>query len=116
MALSSENLNSEAYVGAGLDSYALQLNPTASAGFKVYQNEPNPFADATMIKYQLPYSAEVTLSFFDAQGKLLKAIEATGSKGLNEIQVASGDFEPGLIYYLLESGEFSQIKKMIILD
>ena len=95
----SSSLNAEVYKGDELVPHAIQLNPSASAGFRVYQNEPNPFANNTLIKYQLPYEANVSLSFYDPQGKLLKTVSEKGNKGINTIEVSPVDLRSGSVSY-----------------
>ena len=52
------------------------------AAFALYQNEPNPFEDVTMIGYDLPVATDVTLSIFDITGKVILTKEQKSVKGL----------------------------------
>ena len=108
----------EAYVGEGLEVVSIDLAGTEEAGeFALYQNQPNPFSEYTVIGYDLPQSGEVTMSLYDVTGKMLKVVETTGVKGYNEIRVNKSDLSiSGLIYYKLETKTHTATRHMIILE
>ena len=88
-------------------------------------NYPNPFNPETWIPYQLSETAEVTVSIYSADGKLVRTLElgqvpagiyqnrsrAAYWNGQNEQgePVASGVY-----FYTLKAGEFSATRKMVI--
>jgi len=43
-------------------------------GFHLWQNEPNPFHRSTVIQYSLATQCEVTLSVYDATGRLMETL------------------------------------------
>ena len=89
-------------------------------------NYPNPFNPETWIPYQLAESAEVTLTIYDMNGKLVRRLavghQAAGMyrsrsravywDGRNQLgePVASG-----LYFYTLTADEFSATRRMLIL-
>jgi len=87
------------------------------------QNQPNPFNQATTIKYQLPilYN-EAFIFIYDMSGKQLKKIQLkdnstlkTGEKG--EVKLNANEFLPGIyIYVLMIDNKEVNSKKMIITD
>ena len=89
-------------------------------------NYPNPFNPETWIPYQLATPAEVTLTIYDMNGRLVRRLEVghqaagmyrnrsravywDGRNHLGE-SVASG-----LYFYTLTAGEFSATRRMLIL-
>jgi hypothetical protein len=82
--------------------------------FAVYQNEPNPFAEKTVIGFMLPESMSATLTVFDIVGNHVWTTTRSFVAGLNRIEVSRKELAPGLLYYRLDAGEFSATKKMIL--
>ena len=59
-------------------------------------NFPNPFSISTTIKYNLPYSGDVTLKIFDLQGNVVKVlVNETQTMGSHEV-VWNGKNELGV--------------------
>lgn len=85
--------------------------------FELYQNIPNPFNDETVIGFNLPEDAETTLTVYNVVGKILFVQSIQGQKGYNEVNLQTRKIQDtGVLYYQLNSGDFSATKKMIITD
>jgi subtilisin-like proprotein convertase family protein len=82
------------------------------------QNEPNPFIGHTVITFTMPDAADALLSIYDINGKQLKSIQIDGVKGLNSVNITKDQLGgvSGIMYYTLESGDFTATKKMIIVE
>jgi hypothetical protein len=89
--------------------------------FALKQNYPNPFNPSTTIDYTLARTGPVEIAIFDVNGRkvrtLVSGIKTQGAykavwNGKNErgTSVASGVY-----FYRLTAGDFTQIKKMILL-
>ena len=90
---------------------------TTIGGFELSQNQPNPFAQSTVINYQLPENSQVQLSVFDIQGRLIKSIEENGQKGINKVFLQSSDLpRGGVFYYQLNTPFGHNTKKMLLID
>lgn len=91
-------------------------NTTSANDFILKQNYPNPFNPETNISYELKQKAFVTLKVFDLSGKevavLVNGIKASGSYN---VKFSGADLSSGLYFYKLESGEFSEVKKMMLI-
>ena len=106
-----------------LEKLLASLIPEETA---LLRNYPNPFNPETWIPYQLAESAEVTLTIYDMNGKLVQRLamghQAAGMyqsrsravywDGRNQLgeSVASG-----LYFYTLTAGEFTATRRMLIL-
>jgi len=85
------------------------------------QNYPNPFNPQTIIGYQLPASSSVKLTIYNVLGQeirtLVNTVESAGYKSIiwdgrdNSGRVVT----PGVYIYKLQAGNFTAIRKMILL-
>ena len=91
-----------------------EVTLTNSENVVLNQNIPNPFAEQTTITYFLPDNVQkAQLLFYDAQGKLIKAVELTGH-GDGQINVFADDLSNGIYTYaLVTDGQVVDSKKMM---
>lgn len=84
--------------------------------FDLYQNYPNPFNPATSIKFDIPRQSSVKLRVFDALGREVGLI-ANGdfSPGRYSFEFNAAELSSGIYFYKLEAGDFTSIKKMILI-
>lgn len=88
-------------------------------------NYPNPFNPETWIPYQLAKSADVTLTIYDLQGKLIRQL-ALGHQpaGIYQSRNRSAYWDgrnahgelvaSGVYFYTLTAGDFTATRKMLI--
>ncbi|MCF8244493.1 MAG: HYR domain-containing protein [Saprospiraceae bacterium] len=89
----------------------------AKAGFELYQNSPNPFANQTEIAFNLASDSYCTITLMDISGKILKTIEGNFTEGHNKVSLKRRDLDAsGVIYYRLETTEYTATKMMILMD
>ena len=89
----------------------------AGGAFELMQNKPNPFNEITVIGFNLPESAEVTLKIMNVAGKTLKVIKGDFERGYNETTFNRNDLDAtGVLYYQLDTQGFTETKKMILID
>jgi hypothetical protein len=83
--------------------------------FALSQNYPNPFNPSTTISYSIPTSSNVRLIVYNTLGQAVKVLE-NGFKiaGNYSINFNAYGLPSGIYFYKLESGQFSQVKKMIL--
>ncbi len=84
--------------------------------YDLYQNEPNPFKEFTTIGYVVPQAEETILRFHDVSGKEVMRKEIESISGYNEIRLERAQIPSGVLYYTLESGDFSATKMMILIN
>jgi len=88
--------------------------------FNLSQNYPNPFNPTTMINYELPSKARVSLILFDILGRKVAALideeqnEGYYQFGMDANKVANG-LASGVYIYRLSAGSFNATKKMVLL-
>ncbi|MBV6441669.1 MAG: hypothetical protein EPGJADBJ_03355 [Saprospiraceae bacterium] len=85
----------------------------SGVGFELYQNQPNPFVQRTLIGFHLPEAAEATLSIHDGTGRLLFIRKGQFVKGYNAIPVGETFPDAGLLYYTLKTDAYSDTGKMV---
>lgn len=89
-------------------------NTLLSDQFKLYQNQPNPFKDATEISFFLPAASEVDLTIFDVSGRALTTLNGAFDKGLQTMQIEEKLFDQtGVFYYQLKT-EFGMLTKKMV--
>jgi hypothetical protein len=83
--------------------------------FSLSQNYPNPFNPVTTINYTLASSGKVELKVYDILGRevqtLVNDIQNAGSHTVNFNAV---NLSSGVYFYRITSGNFSDIKKMVL--
>ena len=81
---------------------------------KLYQNQPNPFTDQTMIQFDLPGSEMVTIDILDISGKQIYHLSASFPKGVNQLVIDADEIpNAGIYYYRMTAGDFVETKKLI---
>jgi carboxypeptidase T len=84
--------------------------------YALEQNYPNPFNPGTMIKYQLPKESHVKITVFDILGKnVATLINEKKTAGFYEVQFDASKYATGLYLYKIEAGDFSEVKKMMLI-
>ncbi len=82
----------------------------------LYQNYPNPFNPSTTISYYIPQSGKVCVNVYNllAQQIAVPVNEVQGA-GKHEIVFDAGKLPAGLYFYQVQSGSFSETRKMLLL-
>ena len=123
--ISSRKTKAEAYVktaqeektvGVGINFVDRAISTTA-AGFELYQNIPNPFRNRTTIPFSLPQASKASLTIYDVSGREWKRMEGYYEAGYNQIQIDLSSLPvKGVLYYKLETSQYTATKKMVILE
>jgi hypothetical protein len=118
LTINSRITQAEAYNSA-LEVKAVSLSfikdRNIKEGFALYQNRPNPFVMESIIGFYLPEALEARLMIYDANGKLLKVIEGNYSKGYQEVTITQQDLNThGVIYYQLDTKNYTATRKMVL--
>ena len=96
---------------------SVKQNKTNIPGtFELGQNYPNPFNPTTQISYSIPVKGYVSLKVYNILGEevatLISGVQPSGDHVItfNAIKYASGVY-----FYRLQSGNFSDTKKLILI-
>lgn len=84
-------------------------------GFALTQNYPNPFNPKTVIGYEIRDAGYVSLVVFDATGRKVASL-VTGNKTPGSYSVAwdASEFPSGIYFYRMQAGEFTEVKKLVL--
>ncbi|MEO1652921.1 MAG: T9SS type A sorting domain-containing protein, partial [Bacteroidota bacterium] len=90
---------------------ANKLTPSA----QLYQNNPNPFDEATNIRMFVPETVQsATLYIYDMQGQVLQEIPFSG-RGETQLEIAGRSLAAGMyIYALIADNQMVASKQMIL--
>nr|MBS0037906.1 T9SS type A sorting domain-containing protein [Saprospiraceae bacterium] len=90
----------------------VDVDPTGN--YALYQNQPNPFTNQTIIPFKLPYSMEVNLEIWDESGKLIRGYTLEGKGGMNQFSLKVDESMRGVYYYRLKAVNWESTKMLII--
>jgi photosystem II stability/assembly factor-like uncharacterized protein len=94
-------------------SIEINSKPTEYA---LMQNYPNPFNPTTTIEYSVPETGKVSLEVFNITGgKVVNLVNEYKEAGRFKVSFNAAKLPSGVYYYRLKSGQFSSVKKMILL-
>ncbi len=108
---------------SGKDVYSFELtsvgvnenqNTVLPQNYALSQNYPNPFNPSTVINYQIPVGGLVKIKIYDLLGREISTL-------VNEIKPAGNyktvfnavRFSSGVYFYRMESGSFTETRKLI---
>jgi len=92
----------------------------------LYNNYPNPFNPSTKIKYAIPFDVgtqnfasqnfNVSLKIYDILGReIATLVNERKSPGEYEVEFSGKGLSSGIYFYKLTAGNFTSIKKMILM-
>ncbi len=92
-----------------------EVNIGVPAKFELSQNYPNPFNPSTQINYNLPVDGNVSLKLFDMSGKEISTlVNEVKTAGYYSVSFNAGNLPSGVYFYSIEAGNFSEVKKMML--
>ena len=88
--------------------------------YKLYQNYPNPFKPLTKIRFDIPKNGRnlinTKLGVFDVYGReITLLIDRELEPGSYKIDLDASKFSPGLYFYKLVAGDFTDVKQMVVI-
>lgn len=86
--------------------------------FELMQNYPNPFNPSTRIQYRVSRNSYISLVVYNLLGnEVATLVNEYKTAGSYEVEFsAKGGLASGIYYYRLEVGDFSQTKKMVLMQ
>lgn len=91
-------------------------NNNVPTEYMLYQNHPNPFNPTTTISYQIPNPGHVILKVYNLLGEhITTLVDEEKAIGKYNVYFNSSNLSSGVYFYLLQSRDFIQFKKMILI-
>lgn len=88
---------------------------TTVSSFELKQNYPNPFNPTTTINFSIPKSENVKISVFNVLGKEVEVLnDGKLDQGSYKILFDASKYSSGVYFYKIAAGEFTEIKKMLL--
>jgi len=85
-------------------------------GFRLAQNYPNPFNPTTNIQFSVSGNNLVILKVYDITGKLISTLVSQNlNAGTYNVDFDASKLTSGIYFYRLISGDFSDVKKMVLI-
>lgn len=84
--------------------------------YSLHQNYPNPFNPVTNIKFDLPKSSLVKLVVYDATGReVTELVNESLNAGCYQVDWDGSDYPSGVYFYKLQTENFSDTKRMVMI-
>ena len=90
-----------------------ELIPTEYA---LNQNYPNPFNPTTTIEFALPKAGNVKLVVYDVLGReVSELVNSEMDAGYHKVTFNATNLASGIYFYSIKAGDFSNVKKLMLL-
>jgi predicted extracellular nuclease len=91
-------------------------NKVQPSSYTLEQNYPNPFNPTTKINYSITKSNVVTLKIYNILGQLVRTlVNQHQAQGAYTVTFNATNLSSGVYFYMLKAGNFTSVKKMILL-
>ncbi len=112
-----EVTNSENHIiDFGTTGMVMQNNVDLPKEYSLLQNYPNPFNPETKIRFNIPKLSNIKLIVYDITGRAIETIvNQELQPGRYEYKFRSENYASGVYFYKIQSGDFSQIKRMVLI-
>lgn len=88
----------------------------AEAAFELHQNVPNPFADETIIAFNLPADAAAVITIQDVSGRLVAQLSGDYAAGYNTVQLTREVLKgaSGVLSYTVTAAAYTATRRMVL--
>ncbi len=84
--------------------------------YELSQNYPNPFNPTTKINFSLPKQGLVTLKIYDMLGKEISTlVNEIRTAGVYSVDFNAANLSSGAYFYQISAGEFTDVKRMMLI-
>ena len=104
-------------MGAFESTYSLVVaeNGIIPIQYALKQNFPNPFNPTTTIEFSIPQSGFVTLTIYDVLGREVETIlNEYKDIGHHKLQWNASEVPSGIYFMRMQNGDFSQVRKVMV--
>ncbi|MFZ1322756.1 MAG: T9SS type A sorting domain-containing protein [Ignavibacteria bacterium] len=99
-----------------LDNYLITMEKINPDKYELAQNYPNPFNPSTKINYSIPVTGKVQLIIYNALGQeVKKLVNEIQNAGSYNVKFNGADLSSGIYFYRIESGNFKEIRSMVLI-
>ena len=85
-------------------------------GFSIHQNYPNPFNPTTNIKFDIQKTSLTKLIIYDALGReIATLVNEVLKAGSYEVSWDGSNYTSGVYFYRIQTGDFIETKKMLLM-
>jgi len=92
-----------------------QIGTTVPGSYKLYNNYPNPFNPKTIINFDVPKEGNISLKIYNSLGAVVAVISESNFKpGKYSVDFDGSNLASGIYFYSLQSGNFRQVNKMVL--
>ena len=95
------------------------VNEAANAvpqAYQLNQNYPNPFNPSTAITFVVPTNGQVSLKVYDMLGReVATLVNGLQDAGVHTAYFNASNLASGVYLYKISAGNFTQVKKMMLL-
>ena len=89
----------------------------SDGGIILYQNNPNPFSDQTVIGFEMPRAGKAVMTVYDLNSKVIFQKEVQATKGYNSITVNNSQLGvTGVLFYQLDAEGYSATRRMLVIQ
>jgi len=109
-------INAAYQTRAGKSLTLVKNNSNTPNSYRLDQNYPNPFNPTTTISFSLAKAANVKLVVFNVLGqKVATLVDRNLPAGDQSVVFDAGRLSSGVYFYRLDTGDFSSVKKMVLM-
>lgn len=122
LSISSDVTNAEVYIGnTAVLGAEIEFEKVEQTTFFVHQNRPNPFRDFTIIDFGIFEKSNVEFTLFTPSGNVIWHENRLYNAGEHQLKIDKNDLpemsaSSGIYFYKIQTGEFSEVRKMIWLN
>lgn len=110
------NSNIEKVFGINYDNSVKAKKGIIPIEFNLSQNYPNPFNPVTNLEFQIPKSGFVSLKIYDLLGKeVANIVNENLNSGTYRYKFDGSNFASGVYFYKITVGDFSAVKRMVLI-
>jgi hypothetical protein len=99
-----------------LSNSQTRVSEIVPEAFTLFQNFPNPFNPNTTLIFRLSERSHITLVVFDVLGqKIATLVDGMEEPGYKSIQFEAGSLAGGMYFCRLQTDQFSQTRRLLLL-
>jgi len=95
------------------DGYPVNVDMLPT-NFVLNQNYPNPFNPTTTISFEIPTATDWNLDIYNVNGQIVHQTSGYTEAGLVTETWDASNLGSGVFFYRLTAGDFSDVKKMVL--